>query len=153
MTAIPDLVSGPVVEPRLDAARTEVARLVNAARATLLSSGTAISVDQLADGKGTGLPAARKWLSRRRLAGELVTVTHEGAVLIPTFQLDDAFVVDPAATHVVSRLLAYGMSGWAVWDWAQTANGWLDGETPADLLRSGRTSEVAAAVEGLTSAA
>ncbi|MGI9018073.1 MAG: hypothetical protein ACR2HR_13370 [Euzebya sp.] len=150
MATVLNLTPGPVVEPRLDSARTEVARLVNAARAALLGSGTAITVEQFAEARNTSLAAARKWVSRRRLAGELVTVIHEGTLLIPAFQLDDAFDIDPAAAEAVGRLVAYGMSGWAVWDWAEVPNGWLDGETPADLLRAGRIDEVVIAIDGLT---
>lgn len=150
MTKTLDLSPGSVLEPRLDAARAEVARLINAARAELLRSRTAVTVDQLADARGTSPDTTRRWVSRRRAAGDLVTVTHDGLVLIPTFQLDDAFDHDDDVATLVRRLTRYGMSGWAVWDWAETPNGWLHGDTPADLIRSGRTAEAAAAVDGLT---
>ncbi|CAN5544777.1 hypothetical protein BH24ACT15_BH24ACT15_09800 [soil metagenome] len=149
MTAVLDLSPGPVVQPRLNTAAAEVARLVNAARAALLGSGTAVTVEQIAEARGTSTDAVRQWMSRRRKAGDLATVTHEGVALVPTFQLDDAFDARPEAAAIVSRLIEYGMSGWAVWDWAEVPSGWLDGETPADLIRAGRVGEVDVAVDGL----
>lgn len=145
-----DLLAGPVVEPRLDQGRAEVARLVNAARATLLSSGTAVTVDLLARSRGASVAAVRQWVSRRRRGSELVTVIHDGIALIPTFQLDDAFDLEPDAARAVRRLVGYGMTGWAVWDWAQTPNGWLDGDVPADLLATGDIDRVMHAIDGLT---
>ena len=122
MTTV-DLQIGPVVEPRLDAVRVELARLVNAARAGLLGSQTAVSVLELAVGRGSTVDAARQWVTRQRAKGALVTVSHEGLLLFPTFQLDTAFDLDHLAAQVVQRLGQEGMDAWAIWDVA--AQDWV----------------------------
>lgn len=123
-----------VVKPVLDHAAAERARLVNAARSALLSSGGVITIEMLSDATRRSPGATRQWLRRQRRAGRLVTVTHDGAVLVPTFQLTEAFELDPSVADVVSRLVSHGMSSWAVWDWFATPNTWLDGHTPADVI-------------------
>jgi hypothetical protein len=147
--AIPGLLDAPVVQPVLDHAAAERARLVNEARARLLSSGEAVTIDMIAKATGRKPPAVRQWVTRQRAAGRLATVTHEGVVLVPTFQLDDSFGLDRSAADVVTRLVAHGMSGWAVWDWFATPNGWLDGASPADTLAAGAGDAVHHAVTGL----
>lgn len=139
----------PVVEPRLDHARTEIARLANRARARLLRSGTAVTIDVLADAQAKRPATVRQWVARQRRKGELVTVTHDGVVLIPTFQLDRAFDLDPDIAGVVAELVGHGMDGWSVWDWAHMPNSWLDGHTPSEALAAGHLREVRRAVAGL----
>ncbi|HVM00664.1 MAG TPA: hypothetical protein VM324_15350 [Egibacteraceae bacterium] len=138
-----------VVEPVLDHAAAERARLVNEARAVLLKSGGAITIEMFAKATGRSQAAVRQWVTRQRGAGALVTVTHEGTLLVPTFQLDDAFALDPAASAVVARLAGHGMSGWAVWDWFATPNTWLDGGTPEQVLAAGDSDAVHTAVSGM----
>lgn len=141
--------STPVVEPLYDHAAVEKARLVNEARARLLRSSGAITVEMIAQATGRRPDAVRQWISRRVRAGRMVTVTHAGATLVPSFQLTEAFEEDEAVSHVVRRLVDAGMSGWAVWDWFATPNTWLDGDTPTDRLRRGRREAVDRAVSGL----
>ncbi len=138
-----------VVEPVLDHAAAERARLVNEARAGLLKSGGAVTIEMIAEATGRSQPAVRQWVTRQRNAGALATVTHDGVVLVPTFQLDDAFALNPDAAAVVARLVRYGMSGWAIWDWFATPNTWLDGATPEAAIADGRSDAVHAAVSGL----
>lgn len=141
--------SAPVVEPVLDHAAAERARLVNAARAALLGSGRSVTIEMIADATGRSTDAVRQWLRRQRQAGRLVTVTHDGIVLVPTFQLTDAFDVDDTVATVVAELVSHGMSAWAVWDWFQTPNTWLDGATPAAVMDAGDVTAVRRAVAGL----
>lgn len=143
------MVEAPVVEPVLDHAAAERARLVNDARAALLKSGGAVTIEMIAEASGRTRGAVRQSVTRQRTAGSLVTVTHEGIVLVPTFQLDDAFDLQPDAAAVVARLVEYGMSGWAVWDWFATPNTWLDGTAPADALAGGDIDAVHGAVSGM----
>ncbi len=143
------VMTAPVVEPVLDHAAAERARLVNQARAVLLKSGGAVTIEMIAKATGRTQAAVRQWVTRQRNSGVLVTVTHEGTVLVPTFQLDDAFELDVDVSAVVARLVGHGMSGWAVWDWFGTPNTWLDGATPQDALASGDTDALHAAVSGL----
>jgi hypothetical protein len=142
-------VSASVVEPVLDHAAAERARLVNDARARLLRSGTAVTIELIANATGRSTAAVRQWVTRQRAAGSLVTVIQDGALLVPTFQLDDAFGLDHDVAAIVARLVDHGMSGWAVWDWFATPNTWLDGATPQDVLAAGDPAAVHTAVSGL----
>lgn len=137
-----------VVEPVLDHAAAERARLVNEARARLLTSGGALTIEAIAEATGRTSAAVRQWVTRRRKAGNLVTIEHDGRVFVPTFQLDEALDLDLHAAAVVARLVGHGMSGWAVWDWFVTPNTWLDA-TPADALAAGDVDAVHRAVSGM----
>lgn len=138
-----------VVEPVLDHAAVENARLVNAARARLLRSGTAVTVEAIAEACGKSPATVRRWVARQRRAGRLATVTHQRQTLVPTALLDDAFDVDEAGAAIVGPLVQAGMDGWAIWHWLETANTWLDGDTPARRLAAGDTAVVERAVRGL----
>jgi hypothetical protein len=139
----------PVVEPRFDQVSLEQARLLNAARARLLESGTAITTAMFAEGAGVSEEAARGRVKRHRAARRLVTVLHEGEALIPTFQLGPAYELDPLAARVVAALANAGLGPWAIWDWVETPSGWLDQRTPAEAIRAGDTHEVDRALAGL----
>jgi transposase len=58
-----------VVEPVLDHAAVENARLVNAARAQLLRSGTAVTVEAIAEACGKEAATVRRWVARQRRSG------------------------------------------------------------------------------------
>lgn len=138
-----------VVEPVLDRAAAERARLVNKHRAELLQSGRAVTLGLLARGQDKSHEAARQWVRRQRHAGRLVYVVHNGGTYIPTFQLDEAFGLDPAASEVVAVLVARGFSDWAVWTWFESRSPWLGKRTPADALRAGDLSGLRRALDGL----
>lgn len=143
------VLSAPVVDPVYDHAAVEKARLVNQARAQLLRSGGAVTFEMIAEATGRNVGSVRQWVNRRVRAGRLVTVTHEGSTLVPTFQLTDAFDLDDGVAEVVARLADAGLSGWAVWDWFATPNTWLDGDTPEETLRAGDRAAVDRAVAGM----
>lgn len=145
------LVGSPVVTPVLDVAATARATLVNEARARLLKSGTAVTTTQLAEATGRSVEAARKWASRKNEDGRLAIVQlHDGTLLIPTIQLDEAFALDEQVTERTQRLTEWGMGPWAIWDWWETPNGWIaDGQSPADAVRAGDLDAVDHAIDGL----
>lgn len=143
------VLSAPVVEPVYDHAAVEKARLVNQARAQLLRSGGAVTFEMIAEATGRNVGSVRQWVNRRVRAGRLVTVTHEGSTLVPTFQLTEAFDLDDGVAEVVERLADAGLSGWAVWDWFATPNTWLDGDTPEEALQAGDGAAVDRAVAGM----
>ena len=145
MSALP----APVVEPVYDHAAVETARLVNQARAQLLRSGGAVTFEMIAEATGRNVGSVRQWVNRRVRASRLVTVTHDGSTLVPTFQLTDAFDLEEAVAEVVARLADADLSGWAVWDWFATPNTWLDGDTPEETLRTGDHAAVDRAVAGM----
>lgn len=137
-----------VLEPTLDWAAVELARRRNQARAVLLQSGQAVDLEMLATGRASNAHAARQWVSRQRRSGNIVTVTQAGQVLVPTFQLEEAFGLDLVAASVVSRLSKAGMSAWEIWDWVTHPNGWLHGQRPQDLLHEDPEA-VTRAIDGL----
>lgn len=151
MSAV-ELVASEPMSPRLDRAAVEAARLVRAAREQLLADAGAVTVAMLAEGRGSKVNAARQWLHRQRKAGRLVTVDHDGEVLIPTFQLDDAFDLQPLASETAAELVTAGLSGWAVWRWFYAHNGWVDAR-PVDLVADGDRERLERAVRGLLYAA
>jgi len=138
-----------VVEPVLDLAAAERARLLNQSRATLLRSGRVVDVALFAGAKGKSVDAARKWLSRQRTDGRLVYVVHAGNAYLPLFQFDEAFDLDPAVSELVSFLVAHDMSDWAVWSWFDSPSAWLGRRTPADVVAAGDLSTVWRAAKGL----
>lgn len=152
MTATEPLIAGAVVAPVLDHAAAARAMVVNEARAALLRSGTAVTIAQLAEATGRSAEATRKWVNRKAKEGRLAVVhLHDGTLLVPTFQLDEAFALDERVAERTSRLIAWGMGPWAIWDWWQTPNGWLDdGRSPADEARTGDLDAVDRAIDGLT---
>jgi hypothetical protein len=147
-----EVVASEPMPPRLDRAAVEAARLVRAARERLLADAGAVTISMLAEGRGSKVNAARQWLHRQRKAGRVVTVDHDGEVLIPTFQLDDAFDLHPLASRIVTELVPAGFSGWAVWRWFYAHNGWVDAR-PVDLVAAGDREGLERALHGLLHAA
>lgn len=135
--SLPDEAGTRVVEGVEDRAALENARLINEARASLLCSGTAVTVDAIVEVTGRSLAAVRRSLTRWRNAGRIATVAHNRQTWVPTVQLTAALDdVDPFAEGVVSRLVEHGLDGWTVWDWLETPNTWLSGLAPAEAVRS-----------------
>lgn len=124
------------------------AELVGRARIKLLNSGTDVTVDEVASTTGKLPPSVRKWLARHRDAGRLIFVVHDRVDLVPSFQLDEAFDLEPRAADVVARLTSAGLSNWAIWRWATNPNGWLLDRTPAEELADGKHQAVMGAVNG-----
>lgn len=151
MPAAEALAGAPVVAPVLDTAAAARATLVNEARAGLLESRTAVTIAQLAAATNRSDDTARKWATRKRDAGRLVLVQlHDGTLLVPTVQLDEAFELDERVADRTQRLVVWGMGPWAIWDWWHTPNGWLlDGQSPADAVRAGDLDAVDCAIDGL----
>lgn len=123
-----------VVQPVVDWGAAERARLLNAARHELLTSGKVVDLDAFRHGTDKSVGAAHQWLSRHRRGGSLVTITHAGATYIPTYQLDEAFGLKRGAVVVNVKLHRAGFDAWAIWIWVSSPNPWLDGARPEDLL-------------------
>lgn len=150
--SVADALSGaPVLAPVLDVVGAAHATLVNEARAALLLSGTAVTTAQLAEVTGRTVEAARKWVGRKAADGVLAVVQlHDGTLLIPTVQLDEAFALDGEVSKRTRRLIEWGLGPWAIWDWWETPNGWLhEGWSPADAVRAGDLDAVDRAIDGL----
>lgn len=138
-----------VVEPVLDHAATERARLVNESRARLLRSGRVVTLELLAEGQHKSLDASRQWVRRQRGAHKLTYVVQNNTTYIPTFQLDDAFDLRPAGVQVVATLFDRGFSDWAIWTWFESRSPWLGERTPADALEAGDVEALRRALAGL----
>lgn len=138
----------PAAPPMLDHAAIEQARLVRLARDHLAANEGSVDYDGLARGRDSTVLAARQWVKRQRVKGQLFTVEHGGGTLIPSFQLDEVFDVDDRVGRVVAELTAAGMSGWAVWQWFTAINPWIE-VRPIDRID---TPEIEQAVVGLLDA-
>ena len=145
--------AGGLPELRTDTAAAGQAVLANRAYARLLTSGTAVTTSQyvaaLAE-RGLGTEGARARIKRDRHRDRIVTVTHEGEAVIPTFQLRGDFEHDPLAGDVVHALLDAGYGPWDIWDWAETPNAWIARRTPADAIRAGDAQAVERVVAAAT---
>lgn len=140
-------------ELRTDTAAAGQAVLANRAYARLLTSGTAVTTNQYAAAlaaRGIGTEGARARIKRDRHRDRIVTVTHDGEAVIPTFQLRDDFEHDPLAGDVVHALLDAGYGPWDIWDWAETPNAWIARRTPAEAIRAGDAQAVERAVAAAT---
>lgn len=126
----------PAVEPLLDRQGVEQARLARIARDALVSSSPSVGYVGLAAGRVSNRAAVRQWVRRHRNDGTLFSVEHDGASLIPTLQLDQAFDIDPTVSQITKALSEFGLDEWAIWRWWTSENPWI-GAVPASETRSG----------------
>lgn len=98
-----------MLEPVLDHAAAERARVVNESRARLLRSGRAVTLEMIADATGRSVATVRQWGNRRRNEQRMIAVLHDSLLYIPTFQLDEAFDLRDGASEIVSSLLSHQM--------------------------------------------
>lgn len=138
----------PPAPPMMDRAAVEQARLVRLARDHLASTEPSVDYDGLAEGRASTVLAARQWVKRLRGSGRMFVVDYGGGTLIPSFQLDEVFDLDPRVGSAVQRLTEFGMSGWAVWQWFCAHNPWIEAR-PVDVIG---TPALDAAVAGLVDA-
>ncbi len=134
------------VAPALDHAGVEAARLVRVGREQLVSEQPSVTYALLAEGRGQTEVAARQWVRRLRTSGRLVTVEWDGLTLIPSFQFDEAYEPIADVGDAVARLVACGLSGWAVWRWFATVNPWI-GRRPVSLVSGRRFGQLRDAVD------
>ncbi|MCW2688470.1 MAG: hypothetical protein JWR37_3360 [Mycobacterium sp.] len=80
--------------------------------------------------------STRTWLSRRRDARALFTISHNGRTLIPAFQLDDNGEPRPELQPILDALIDAGVQGWPLWTWLTSPTNLLSGETPERLART-----------------
>ena len=80
--------------------------------------------------------STRTWLSRRRDARELFTVSHGGRTIIPAFQFDADAEPRPELQPVLQTLIDAGVQSWVVWTWLTAPTSLLSGVVPEQLVRS-----------------
>ena len=80
--------------------------------------------------RGVSENAARFALHKAAERRAVLLVQHEGATLVPTFQLDDTGQVRSELLAVLETLLASGLDPWRAWIWLTTPAGLLGGAVP-----------------------
>lgn len=103
-------------------------------RATLLDGGW---LDYAGVGRLRGVSenAARFALHKAAERRTVLLVPHEGATLVPSFQLGDAGQVRDELLPVIEPLLAAGVDPWRAWVWLTTPAGLLGGAVPHEAAR------------------
>lgn len=84
--------------------------------------------------RGVSLNAARFAVHKAAERRTLLLVQHEGAILVPAFQLDAAGEVRPELLTVLEPLLA-SVDPWRAWIWLATPAGLLGGAVPHEAAR------------------
>jgi hypothetical protein len=77
--------------------------------------------------------STRTWLSRRKDAHELFTVSHNGRTLIPAFQINDDGAPRAELQPVLAALAEAGAQGWPLWTWLTSPTSLLSGAVPERL--------------------
>ncbi len=121
------------IDPVSEETRAQIRRLTRQ-RERLLATG-AYTTDALGELRGDAKSTAtHTWLSRRRKANALFTVTHDGNTLVPAFQLDGDGRPRKEIGEVLKALAPAQLGEWATWTWFTSASPWLGGAVPTDLL-------------------
>jgi hypothetical protein len=116
------------------------------ARSALLEEFGALTSAEVAELAGSDAKNASALASRWRREGRIVAVDHHGTAYYPAFQFDAGGKPRPVIAEVLEHL---DVSPWQQALWFTTANGWLDGRRPVDVLDEQPAAVVAAAREAL----
>lgn len=138
--SLESLLSTPTLAVSRRSDRLEEVAVLNAtrlrqARQKLVDSG-ALTVAELAAGRGAELNTTHQWLRRGAKTHRLLAVTTSNKTLVPLGLLDEAFDPIPAWQPVLEALHQAGESSWGAWAWIATETSWLDGQRPIDLIDS-----------------
>ncbi|PKH37639.1 hypothetical protein SAMN05192575_101649 [Nocardioides alpinus] len=85
--------------------------------------------------RGVSENAARFAVHKAAERRAVLLVPHEGATLLPSFQLDDDGQVRDELLGVIEPLLAGGVDPWRAWVWLTTPAGLLGGGVPHEAAR------------------
>lgn len=119
------------------------------ARASLLDEFGALTATQVAVLAGSAAKNTSALAGRWRREGRLVAVEHRGTTYYPGFQFDADGQPRPVVGEALVHLGAPDTTPWQQALWFTTANGWLDGRRPVDLLEDEPGAVVMAATETL----
>jgi hypothetical protein len=119
------------------------------ARAMLLSEFGALTAAEVAELAGSEAKNTSALAGRWRREGRLVTVEHHGRTYYPGFQFDAEAKPRAVVAEVLQHLNAPSMTAWQQALWFTTANGWLGGRRPVDLLDDEPEAVVTAARDAL----
>ncbi|MDT9594066.1 hypothetical protein RDV89_13365 [Nocardioides zeae] len=93
------------------------------------------SYASLAAVRGASENATRFAVHKAAERAALLVVAHEGATLVPAFQLTDTGELRPELGAVLEPLLAASMDPWQVWTWLTQPAGLLGGAVPHEAAR------------------
>lgn len=105
-------------------------------RAALLDGGW-LDYAGVAHLRGVSENAARFALHKAAERRTVLLVQHEGATLVPSFQLDERGEVRTELLAVLEPLLAAGVDPWRAWIWLTTPAALLGGAVPHEAARDG----------------
>jgi hypothetical protein len=119
------------------------------ARATMLEEFGALTAAEVADLAGSEAKNTSALAGRWRREGRVLAVAHHGTLYYPGFQFDDSGKPKPAIADVLKHLAAPDVTAWQQALWFTSANGWLRGRRPVDLLDDEDEAVIAAARDAL----
>lgn len=119
------------------------------ARTSLLGEFGALTAAQVAGLAGSEAKNTSALAGRWRREGRLIAVEHHGTVYYPGFQFHGTGKPKPVVADVLRYLGPPAVTPWQQALWFTSANGWLGGRRPVDLLDDHGDAVVAAAREAL----
>jgi hypothetical protein len=117
------------------------------ARTALLTEFGGLTAAQVAELSGSAAHNRSALAGRWRREGRLLAVDHHGTTYYPGFQFDADGQPRPVVAEVLEHLNALAVTPWQQALWFTTANGWLDGRRPVDILEDEPDAIVGAARE------
>lgn len=103
------------------------------ARASLIREFGALTSAEVAERAGSRASNRAALANRWRQEGRIFHVTYQGATLYPAFQFDGEGQPRPVVAGIL-QILASRSTEWQLALWFLSANGWLGGRRPVDLL-------------------
>jgi hypothetical protein len=119
------------------------------ARTALLTEFGGLTAAQVAELSGSEAHNRSALAGRWRREGRLLAVDHHGTTYYPGFQFDADGQPRPVVAEVLEHLNALAVTPWQQALWFTTANGWLDGRRPVDILEDEPAAIVGAAREAV----
>jgi hypothetical protein len=119
------------------------------ARTAMLEEFGALTATDVAALAGSTAKNTSALAGRWRRDGRVLAVEHHGASLYPGFQFTDTGQPRPVVEAVLKYLREDDASAWQQALWFLSANGWLDGRRPVDLLATDPELVVRAAAEAV----
>jgi len=119
------------------------------ARAAMLEEFGALTAAEVAELAGSEAKNSSALAGRWRREGRVLAVEHHGTVYYPGFQFDSSGKPRPEIAGVLRYLSSPDVTSWQQVLWFTSANGWLGGRRPVDLLDDDGDAVVAAAKEAL----
>jgi hypothetical protein len=117
------------------------------ARTRLLTEFGALTAAQVAELAGSEARNTSALAGRWRREGRILAVDHHGTTYYPSFQFDAEGRPKAVVADVLKRLNSPEITPWQQALWFTTANGWLNGRRPVDLLDDEPQAVLAAATE------